>query len=61
MDQPGLCGACAHARAIRTRTSVFWRCGRHDGEPERYLKYPRLPVVRCAGYAPTTSGDGAPS
>jgi hypothetical protein len=51
----GLCAECAHQRVIRnTRGSVFSMCERGlAGEPG-YAKYPRLPVVRCAGF---TAGD----
>jgi hypothetical protein len=46
----GLCGHCAHARVvISARGSAFWRCARAERE-EAYPKYPRLPVLRCAGH-----------
>lgn len=46
----GLCAACRHARQIRTqRGSTFWLCERAVREPQ-YLRYPRLPVVDCAGH-----------
>jgi hypothetical protein len=53
----GLCDSCRHCkRVVSGRGSVFRMCLRHDAEPERFPKYPRLPVVRCAGYekAPDT-------
>ncbi len=47
---PGLCGQCRHVRAVASgRGSVFFRCGRHDEDPA-FPKYPRLPVLRCAGF-----------
>lgn len=50
--EPGLCRNCAHARVLRSaRGSAFRRCGLHDRDPS-YPKYPRLPVLRCAGHAP---------
>lgn len=54
---PGLCGTCANARVIVTdRGSEFYRCQLSDKDP-RYPKYPRLPVVRCEGYAFATGED----
>jgi len=48
---PGLCESCRHARIIRSaRDSLFLRCGLADTDP-RFAKYPRLPVLRCDGYA----------
>ncbi|MEA2124638.1 MAG: hypothetical protein QOI80_1420, partial [Solirubrobacteraceae bacterium] len=42
---------CAHQQVVRTgRGSVFSLCRRSKTEPERYPKYPRLPVLRCAGF-----------
>jgi hypothetical protein len=31
------------------RGSRFWRCTRAETDA-RFVRYPRLPVVRCAGY-----------
>jgi hypothetical protein len=48
---PGLCRSCAHARAVRSaRGSTFWLCGLSERD-SRFAKYPRLPVLGCAGYA----------
>jgi hypothetical protein len=33
-----------------TRGSVFSLCRRSRTEPDKYPRYPRLPVVRCDGY-----------
>ena len=50
MIEAGLCARCIHKKEIRSdRDSVFIMCLRSFREPE-YLKYPRLPVVRCAGF-----------
>ncbi len=47
----GLCSLCAHARVVRSgKGSTFWLCDRAREEPERYRKYPALPVLRCAGF-----------
>ena len=48
----GLCAACAHARAIESdRGSAFVQCGLAKDDP-RFRKYPHVPVIACAGYAP---------
>lgn len=47
----GLCGRCTHARTVKSdRGSVFLFCKLSvtDG---RFARYPRLPVLDCAGYA----------
>jgi hypothetical protein len=42
-----------HQRLVpTTRGAVFSLCERSRSEPERYPRYPRLPVVRCAGFEP---------
>ena len=51
----GLCIECQHSRRIDSaRGSVFRMCTLHESDA-RFAKYPRLPVVRCAGYAPPPS------
>ena len=46
----GLCDTCTHQKLIRSgRGSVFSMCLLHKTD-ERFPKYPRLPVERCAGY-----------
>ena len=53
----GLCDSCEHQKIVRSgRGSVFSMCLRHRAEPERYPKYPCLPVRECAGYS-TVSGS----
>ncbi len=43
----GLCDTCVHQQIVRnTRGSTFSMC-KHPELP----KYPRLPVIECAGYA----------
>ena len=47
----GLCESCRHQRLVRnTRGSTFSLCERSKTEPDRYPRYPRLPVIRCAGH-----------
>jgi D-lactate dehydrogenase len=47
----GLCDSCSHQQLIRnTRGSEFSLCGRSRTEPERFSRYPRLPVRSCEGY-----------
>jgi hypothetical protein len=46
----GLCDSCRHQKLIHnTRGSTFSMCERSKTD-ERYPKYPRLPVVDCAGW-----------
>ena len=46
----GMCDSCRHQKLIRTgRGSVFSMCERSKAEPG-YPKYPRVPVLACAGY-----------
>jgi hypothetical protein len=46
-----LCDSCRHQQIVRnTRGSVFSLCRRSKTEPERFARYPRLPVTQCAGY-----------
>lgn len=47
---PGLCATCLHAQPVETARSVFWLCGRAKAEPERFRRYPPLPVLRCLGH-----------
>jgi hypothetical protein len=48
----GLCDSCEHQKLVRTgRGSTFSMCLRHRTEPERFPKYPRLPVGACVGYS----------
>lgn len=50
----GLCGSCMYAEIVLSgRGSVFILCGLSKSDP-RFAKYPRLPVVRCAGYVEAT-------
>jgi len=47
----GLCDSCRHQRVVRnTRGSAFSLCERSREEPERFPKYPRVPVRECPGY-----------
>jgi hypothetical protein len=53
----GLCDSCRHQKVIRnTRGSTFSMCERSKTDA-RYPKYPRLPVVECAGWE--RRGEGA--
>ncbi|MFM8883637.1 MAG: hypothetical protein ACKOQ0_02925 [Solirubrobacterales bacterium] len=54
----GLCGECAHQKLVgNTRGSSFSMCLR-SREDRAYPKYPRMPVVRCAGFAPRARPQG---
>jgi hypothetical protein len=48
----GLCPGCAHSRRVDSaRGSTFFLCELSRTDP-RFPKYPRLPVLTCAGYQP---------
>jgi hypothetical protein len=48
----GLCEQCVHVRrVVSAKGSVFVLCERAKHEPA-YPKYPRLPVLACAGFDP---------
>jgi amidase len=56
----GLCDSCDHQQVVRnTRGSVFSLCRRSRSEPERFPRYPRLPVTTCDGYELRTTAAGA--
>lgn len=53
---PGLCASCVNVRVIESRRgSRFFLCELSKTDP-RFPKYPPLPVLRCAGYAPVAIG-----
>ena len=52
----GLCDACRHRRHVASARSTFVRCGLADVDPE-FPRYPRLPVLACAGFEPAPPGD----
>ncbi len=58
----GLCDSCRHQQVVRnTRGSVFSLCRRSKTEPDRFPRYPRVPVTRCPGYErtdPTAPAEG---
>jgi hypothetical protein len=54
----GLCAFCAYQRLVpNTRGSVFSLCERARSEPDRFRRYPPLPVLVCAGHEPRTASD----
>jgi hypothetical protein len=56
-DPIGLCADCRHARVVQSaRGSTFYRCHLADIDP-RFAKYPRLPVLHCAGYEPAEATE----
>jgi hypothetical protein len=55
----GLCDTCRHQQIVRnTRGSVFSLCRRSKTEPDRFPRYPRLPVAECPGYEPGAATEG---
>ena len=55
---PGLCASCVHLLLVRSPRSTFVRCAMAEVDP-RFPRYPRLPVVACAGYQARTAPDPA--
>ena len=56
----GLCDSCRHQRIVRTtRGSVFTLCERSRTDPA-YPRYPRVPVLSCAGHEPIRGPGDAP-
>jgi hypothetical protein len=48
----GLCEDCCHARIVGAKSgSRFYLC-RLASANALFPRYPRLPVLRCAGYTP---------
>jgi hypothetical protein len=57
----GLCNVCRHQQIVRnTRGSVFSLCRRSRTEPDRFPRYPRVPVLRCDGFQPATAAEADP-
>jgi hypothetical protein len=49
-EHAGLCADCRFVRRMKSdRGSTFYFCERSASDPA-FPKYPRLPVLRCAGY-----------
>lgn len=47
---PGLCASCVHAKLNKTnRGTAYLRCTRAAWDAS-LPRYPRLPVIECAGY-----------
>jgi len=58
----GLCDTCMHQRLVRnTRGSTFSLCERSKQEPDRYPRYPRIPVAECDGYEPDEGVSSRPT
>jgi len=60
MTPAGLCATCEHKTEIRSdRGSIFILCRLALTRPDEFPKYPRLPVLQCAGYTQKLSrGSG---
>jgi hypothetical protein len=53
----GLCARCRFAHEqVSAGGSRFWRCLRADDDGA-FARYPRLPILRCAGFAANDVGD----
>ena len=52
-DGRGLCAGCVHAGVVTSaRGAAFVLCNLSRTD-ERFARYPRLPVLACAGYEPS--------
>jgi propionyl-CoA synthetase len=59
--EPGLCAQCGHALVKGTnRGTAYLRCTRASWD-DRLVKYPRLPVLGCAGFEPAPGSMAADS
>jgi len=59
--EAGLCADCRHARTISSdRGSAFVMCQLSASDPT-FPKYPRLPVLSCAGYSRKTTPPADPA
>ena len=57
LHRVGLCLDCLYSRRTQTaRGSTFYRCARSETDPS-FPKYPRLPVLECAGYTQKSSSQ----
>ncbi len=56
---PGLCERCRWARVVRTPRSEFRLCLR-SRDDARFPRYPRLPVLECAGFTELPPGEAVP-
>lgn len=57
---PGLCSRCRHARLVTSgRGSQFILCELSRSD-ERFARYPRLPVLACAGFEALGAEEQAP-
>jgi hypothetical protein len=54
--EPGLCASCLHARRVQSRRGSVFRLCSLSHTDARFPRYPRLPVLRCAGYERTLGG-----
>jgi hypothetical protein len=56
----GLCDSCRHQKLIHnTRGSTFSMCLRTKSEPDRFPRYPRVPVLECPGHEARGAGAEA--
>ena len=60
-DAAGLCASCVNARFIESsKGSRFMRCELSFTDA-RFVRYPRLPVMACAGFGTTeAAAQGLP-
>lgn len=54
----GLCGTCAHVQVITSAKGSRFHLCRLSYSDGRFPRYPALPVLSCAGYAPDAERTG---
>lgn len=59
-ERVGLCASCVHHRIVENRRGSRFHLCELSRTDARFPRYPRLPVLRCEGYAPEGGGDEAP-
>lgn len=50
----GLCVQCLYGRAVTGKNETTYYLCERSFTDSGFPKYPRLPVLRCSGYAPSS-------
>lgn len=48
----GLCESCRNARVVTAKNGARYFLCRLSATDPRFFRYPRTPVLQCAGHAP---------
>jgi hypothetical protein len=60
-DHRGLCARCTHARTVESSTGSAFTLCRLSASDQRFPRYPRLPVLTCAGFRADVAAGRTPS